>query len=269
VDKKRRDEFVLQYAPLVKNVVSRVTAKLPIHAMDKEEMVNVGIIGLMSAIEKFDEKRNVKFESYACFRIRGAVLDELRARDWVPRSTRDKDSKLEEAFSSLKKSLGRQPREEEVAMYLGISLEEYYRLLDKAQSVLLISSEDLPPDYLDNCRQSSVLELMEHGNPLHLLSSAELRNQLKQGIDALPPKERLVLSLYYYDELTMNEIGRVMELTESRVCQLHSQAIIRLRALIKAKENVQADTERAVKALWKAKARDRGNSITAERGKFR
>ncbi len=238
MDKKRRDELVLQYAPLVKNVVSRVTAKLPLHAMDKEEMVNVGIIGLMSAIDKFDEKRNVKFETYACFRIRGAVLDELRARDWVPRSTRDKDSKLEEAFSSLKKSFGRQPREEEVAVYLGISLEEYYKLLDKAQSVSLISSEDLPPDYLDNCRQSSVLELMERGNPLHLLSSAELRNQLKQGIDALPPKERLVLSLYYYDELTMKEIGSVMELTESRVCQLHSQAIIRLRALIKSRENV-------------------------------
>jgi RNA polymerase sigma factor for flagellar operon FliA len=237
VDKKRRDELVLQYAPLVKNVVSRVTAKLPLHAMDKEEMVNVGIIGLMSAMDKFDEKRNVKFETYACFRIRGAVLDELRARDWVPRSTRDKDSKLEKAISDLRKSFGRQPREEEVAAYLGISLEEYYKLLDKAQSVSLISSEDLPPDYLDNCRQSSVLELMEHGNPLNLLSSAELRNQLRQGIDELPPKERLVLSLYYYDELTMKEIGRVMELTESRVCQLHSQAIIRLRALIKSREN--------------------------------
>jgi RNA polymerase sigma factor FliA len=238
VDKKRRDELVLQYAPLVKHVVSRVTAKLPLPAMDKEEMVNVGIIGLMSAMDKFDEKRNVKFETYACFRIRGAVLDELRARDWVPRSKRDKDGKLEKAFSLLKKSLGRQPGAEEVAAHLGISLEEYYKLLDKTQNVSLISSEDLPPDYLDNCRQSSVLELMEHGNPLNLLSSAELRHQLKQGIDELPPKERLVLSLYYYDELTMKEIGCVMELTESRVCQLHSQAIIRLRALMKSQEDV-------------------------------
>ncbi|MHB8770880.1 MAG: sigma-70 family RNA polymerase sigma factor [Syntrophales bacterium] len=233
MDKKQRDQLVLQYAPLVKSVVSRVTAKLPLNAMDKEEMVNVGIIGLMSAIDKFDKQRNVKFETYACFRIRGAVLDELRARDWVPRSTRDKDSKLERTFSALKKTLGRPPREEEAAKYLGISLEEYYKLLDKAQGISLISSEDLPPDYLDNCRQTSVLELMEHGNPLNLLSSEELRSQLKQGIDELPPKERLVLSLYYYDELTMKEIGGVMELTESRVCQLHSQAIIRLRALIK------------------------------------
>lgn len=231
----------MQYAPLVKSVVSRVTAKLPLNSMDKEEMVNVGIIGLMSAIDKFDKQRNVKFETYACFRIRGAVLDELRARDWVPRSTRDKDSKLEKAFSALKRTLGRPPREEEVAKYLGISLEEYYKLLDKAQGISLISSEDLPPDYLDNCRQSSVLEMMEHGNPLNLLSSEELRSQLKQGIDELPPKERLVLSLYYYDELTMREIGGVMELTESRVCQLHSQAIIRLRALIKRQENVQGD----------------------------
>jgi RNA polymerase sigma factor for flagellar operon FliA len=233
VDKKRRDELVLQYAPLVKNVVSRVTVKLPLNAMDKEEMTSVGIIGLMSAIEKFDKKRNVKFETYARFRIRGAVLDELRARDWVPRSSRDKDTKLERAFSSLRKSLGRQPREEEAAAYLGVSLEEYYKLIDDAQRVALISSEDLPPDYLDNCRQETVLELMEHGNPLNLLSSAELRNQLKQAINELPPKERMVLSLYYYDELTMKEIGRVMELTESRVCQLHSQAIIRLRAVVK------------------------------------
>ncbi len=233
MDKKRRDELVLQYAPLVKNVVSRVTVKLPLNAMDKEEMTSVGIIGLMSAIEKFDKKRNVKFETYARFRIRGAVLDELRARDWVPRSSRDKDNRLERAFSSLRRSLGRPPREEEAAAFLGVSLEEYYKLLDDAQRVALISSEDLPPDYLDNCRQSTVLELMEHGNPLTLLGSAELKNQLKEAIDELPTKERTVLSLYYYDELTMKEIGRVMELTESRVCQLHSQAIIRLRTVIK------------------------------------
>jgi RNA polymerase sigma factor FliA len=233
VDKKRRDELVLQYAPLVKNVVSRVTAKLPLHAMDKEEMVNVGIIGLMSAIEKFDGTRNVKFETYASFRIRGAVLDELRARDWVSRSTRDKDSKLEKAFAALRRSLGRPPREEEVAAYLGISLEEYFKLLDSAHSVSLISSDDMPADYLDNCRQETVLELMDHGNPLTLLSSADLRSQLKQAIDELPRKERLVISLYYYDELTMKEIGRVINLTESRVCQLHSQAIIRLRAVVK------------------------------------
>jgi RNA polymerase sigma factor for flagellar operon FliA len=233
VDKKRRDELILQYAPLVKNVVSRVTVKLPLNAMDKEEMTSVGIIGLMSAIEKYDKKRNVKFETYARFRIRGAVLDELRARDWVPRSSRDKDNRLERAFAALKRSLGRPPREEEAAAYLGVSLEEYYKLLDDAQRVSLISSEDLPPDYLDNCLQNTVLALMEHGNPLTLLSSAELKNQLKRAIDELPPKERMVLSLYYYDELTMKEIGRVMELTESRVCQLHSQAIIRLRAVIK------------------------------------
>jgi RNA polymerase sigma factor for flagellar operon FliA len=233
VDKKRRDELVLQYVPLVKQVVGRVMAKLPLNAMDKEEMTSVGIIGLMSAIEKFDTRRNVKFETYACFRIRGAVLDELRARDWVPRSTRDKDNKLEKAFASLRKSLGRPPREEEVAAYLGVSLEDYFKLLGSAQSISLISSEDIESDYLDTCRQDTVLELMERGNPLTLLSSEDLKTQLKEAIDDLPPKERLVVSLYYYDELTMKEIGCVMSLTESRVCQLHSQAIIRLRAVIK------------------------------------
>lgn len=233
MDKKKRDELVLKYAPLVKNVVNRVTAKLPIPATDKEEMINVGIIGLMSAIDKYDERRNVKFETYASFRIRGAVLDELRLRDWVPRSTRDKDSRLEKAFAALKKSLGRPPREEEVAEYLGISLDDYYRLLDQAHSLSVVSSEDLPADYLDNCRQMAVLEIAEHGNPLELLASEELRAKLKEGIEGLPAKERLVLSLYYYDELTMKEIGKVLDLTESRVCQLHSQAIIRLRTAVK------------------------------------
>ena len=148
VDKSKRDEMIMKYAPLVKNIVGRLAARLPIDAADKEDLVNVGIMGLMTALDKFDKTRNVQFETYASFRIRGAVLDELRTKDWVPRATRSKDNKLESAIFALRKRLGRAPGEEEIARHLSISLEDYYKLLDEARCVSLISTENLPPDYL-------------------------------------------------------------------------------------------------------------------------
>ncbi|HON24229.1 MAG TPA: sigma-70 family RNA polymerase sigma factor, partial [Syntrophales bacterium] len=132
MDKKKRDELILRFAPLVKSIVTRMTAKLPIDGADKEALINVGIIGLMGALEKFDESRNVQFETYAKFRIRGAVLDELRLNDWVPRSVRDKDDKLVKAYHELEKKLGRAPTEEEAAAHLGVEMDEYYRLLTGA-----------------------------------------------------------------------------------------------------------------------------------------
>ena len=233
MDKEKRDEFIMKYAPLVKNIVERISARLPSHLMVKEDLINVGVIGLISSIEKFDKKRNVKFETYASFRIRGAVLDELRARDWMPRSTRNKHSKLEESFSSLQKMLGRPPDEEEMCRYLNISLEKYHKVLDEAKGITLLSSEDLPPDYRETYKHYDFLEDIEQKNPFSFLATNELKGILKKAIDALPEKERLVLSLYYYDELTMKEIGRVVNLTESRVCQLHTQAIFRLRGSLK------------------------------------
>jgi len=233
MDKEKRDEFIMKYAPLVKNIVERISARLPSHLMVKEDLINVGVIGLISSIEKFDKKRNVKFETYASFRIRGAVLDELRARDWMPRSTRNKHSKLEESFSSLQKMLGRPPDEEEMCRYLNISLEKYHKVLDEAKGITLLSSEDLPPDYRETYKHYDFLEDIEQKNPFSFLATNELKGILKKAIDALPEKERLVLSLYYYEELTMKEIGRVVNLTESRVCQLHTQAIFRLRGSLK------------------------------------
>jgi RNA polymerase sigma factor FliA len=233
VDKKKREELIMQYAPLVKNIVGRLAARLPIDSADKEDLVNVGIMGLMSALEKFDKTRNVQFETYASFRIRGAVLDELRAKDWVPRAARSKDNKLEKAMEVLKKNLGRAPSEDEIAGQLDISLEEYFKLLDEAKCVSLISSEDLPPDYLERFSREDVMEEISAGNPLNLLVNMETKDKLKNAIDDLPEKEKLVLSLYYYEELTMKEAGRVMDLTESRVCQLHAQAVARLRSIVK------------------------------------
>lgn len=229
MDKKRRDELVIKYAPLVKNIVERIACKVPAYIADREDLINVGIIGLIAAIGKFDETRNVQFETYARYRIRGAVLDELRARDWIPRSTRTKNAKLVDAFSLLQKQFGRPPDDEEVSAYLGVSLESYYEMLDDAKGVTLLSSEDLPPDYCEKHGSYEIMEGIDRGNPLALLAKNELKNILKQSIDSLPEKERLVLSLYYYEEMTMKEIGIILKLTESRVCQLHSKAILRLR----------------------------------------
>jgi RNA polymerase sigma factor for flagellar operon FliA len=161
------------------------------------------------------------------------VLDELRRRDWVPRSSRGKDNKLDEALWALQKSLERAPTEEEVASHLGITLDEYYRMIDDARSVSLISVEDLPADYIDRYAADGLMVKTEQGDALETLMGVECRKRLKDAIDALPEKERLVLTLYYYEELTMKEIGRVLDLTESRVCQLHAQATLRLRGQVK------------------------------------
>jgi RNA polymerase sigma factor for flagellar operon FliA len=231
VTKKERDQLIMKYVPLVKNVVGRITARLPSHVVDREDLIHVGVIGLMSALEKYDANRNVQFETYARFRIRGAVLDEMRSRDWVPRSTRSKDNKLEAAFEKLQRKLGRSPDEEEVAEFLKMTMEEYFQLLDESRCISMISSEDLPGDYLDSLSREEMLETIDHGNPLELLKSSELRDGMKRAVNQLPEKERLVLALYYYEELTMKEIGKVLNLTESRVCQLHTQAILRLRGV--------------------------------------
>jgi len=223
----------MKYAPLVKIVVGRITSRMPLNVADREDLVHVGIIGLMTALEKFDNKRNVQFETYARFRIRGAVLDELRARDWVPRSIRSKDSKLEETYTALKKSLKRAPDDLEVARYLNVSLDEYFKMLEDARYLSIISREDLSPEYLENIDHYEMLAAIEQGNALEQMAKGETRELLKKLIENLPVKERMVLTLYYYEELNMKEIGKVLALTESRVCQLRSQAILRLRSTMK------------------------------------
>ena len=233
MDKKKHDALIMKYAPLVKTIVLRMAAKIPIDVADKEDLINVGIIGLMSALEKYDEKRNVQFETYAQFRIKGAVLDELRMRDWMPRSIRNKDLRVEKALRALQKRLGRAPSEQEVAKELDVTLDEYFTLLNELKGVSIVSTEDLPPDYLERFDTEEVASSLEQGNPWQYLAKKELQQGLKKAIDALPEKEKQVLSLYYYEELTMKEIGRVLDLTESRVCQIHAQAALRLRASVK------------------------------------
>jgi RNA polymerase sigma factor for flagellar operon FliA len=237
LNKTERDNLIMKYAPLVKTIVGRIAYKLPIDVSNRDDLINVGIIGLMEALEKYDHKRNVQFETYARFRIRGAILDELRARDWVPRSVRNKDSRLEKAFQALKKTLGRQPDEEEVAEHLGLTLEQYFKLLDETKGIALISQEDLGPDAMESENHADILGVTDHSNPMDMVAAKELQHKLKRVIDELPQKEKIVISLYYYDEMTMKEIGYILELTESRVCQLHTQAILRLRGAVKDLKN--------------------------------
>jgi RNA polymerase sigma factor FliA len=232
IEDKTREDLIIQYAPLVKTIVERIACKVPSHIAEKEELLNVGIIGLISALAKFDSRRNVQFETYARYRIKGAVLDELRLRDWMPRSTRHKYSRLQDAFAVLQKMYGRPANDEEVCAYLAISMEEYHELIEEAKGVSVLSNQDLPVDFYERYRTETLGEA-ERESPLGMLARRELRDILRKAIEKLPEKEKLVLSLYYYEELTMKEIGEVMSLTESRVCQLHSKAVLRLRGELK------------------------------------
>lgn len=227
-DKKEREKLIIKYVPLVKNIVGRIAMRLPDH-VDKDDLISVGIIGLMSALEKFDETKKVKFSTYAQFRIRGAVLDELRSRDDAPRSVRSKETMLKDALEVLSKKFERHPADEEISNYLGISLESYYKLLDEARGACILSRDDLPQSYCSRFARHDVLEKIDQNNPFSLFANMELKNILKKAIDSLPEKEKLVLSLYYYEELTLREIGLTLKLTESRVCQIHSLAILRLK----------------------------------------
>ncbi len=230
--KKEREKLIIKYLPLVKNIVGRIALRLPDH-VDTDDLISVGIMGLMSALEKFDETKKVRFETYAQFRIRGAILDELRSRDDAPRSVRNKETMIKDALEVLRKKFGRHPTDEEISHYLGISLKNYYKLLDEARSVRILSKDDLPQSYCEKCGRHDVLEKIDQNNPFFLLANRELKNILKNAIDSLPEKEKLVLSLYYYEELTLKEIGLTLKLTESRVCQIHSQAILRLKVGLK------------------------------------
>jgi RNA polymerase sigma factor for flagellar operon FliA len=234
-DPKVREELILEHTPLIRYVAGRIAMRLPSH-VSLDDLMSAGVLGLIDAVDKYDPAKKVQFKTYAEFRIRGAILDELRAMDWVPRSVRRKSSNLEEIYNKLQNQLGRPAEDEEVAEALGISLEEFYRLLDEVRGVNLLSLDDSegPLSKLDSETVLKALGRQEEGeDPLVLLGLAELREQVAQAIAGLPEKEKLVVSLYYYDELTMREIGEVLGYTESRISQMHTKAILRLRARLR------------------------------------
>ncbi|MBF0624850.1 MAG: FliA/WhiG family RNA polymerase sigma factor [Magnetococcales bacterium] len=228
-----REEIILKYSPTVKYVAGRISMKLP-HSVDVDDLYQVGILGLMDAINKFDPDRGIKFQTYAEFRIRGAILDELRSMDWVPRAVRQAASQIQDAYLKLEARLGRPAEDREVADHLGISLEEFYEQLDSVRSISVVSFEDLRPNMEDD--DWDVLEILadpDLEDPLEALGLQEMRQALSEAVGGLPEKERLVITLYYFEELTMSEIGAVLGLTESRISQLHSKAALRMRARIR------------------------------------
>lgn len=233
VDGKLRDQLIMDYAPLIKFVAQRIASRLPSN-IDIDDLISAGVIGLMDAIEKYDPSRDNKFKTYAEFRIRGAILDELRSQDWVPRSVRDKAKKIERAFADLEQRFGRAATDEEISTELGMPLEEYYEMVSKVKSITMLSIDDMVgPSYQDRKSLLDCLENTNSKNPFAQLKSKGVRQLLMQHIETLPEKQKLVLSLYYYEDLNLKEIGKILEVTESRISQLHTQAIEKLRSKLK------------------------------------
>lgn len=234
VDPKVKDEIIIEYAPLIKFIAQKIASRLPSN-VELDDLISCGVIGLMDAIEKFDPTRDNKFKTYAEFRVRGAILDELRAQDWVPRSIREKAKLVERAYSKLESELGRPASDEEMCLELNVTQEEFYDLLNKAKSVSLLNIDDSASfNRGDKKLMAGLMEESRSSNPFSAVSYKNSRDKIKEGIMALPEKQRLVLSLYYYEDLNLKEIGQVLDVTESRVSQLHTQAILKLKGKLRA-----------------------------------
>ena len=233
LDPKWQEQMVLQYAPLIKYIASRLALRLPSH-ISMEDLISSGIIGLIDAVQKFDPSKNINFKTYAEFRIKGAMLDELRSLDWIPRSVRKKTHLIEDAYAKLQKDLGRPAEAEEVAEFMDLEIGDLYKLLDETKTVSVVALEEgrksagMHAGYLEH----EALETIQDDNARDSLLAVHfsgLQEIMLEAIEALPDKEKLMISLYYYEELTMKEIGQIMGYTESRISQLHTQAMYRLK----------------------------------------
>ena len=239
-DQDIRDYFVVKYSPLIKYVAGKISIGMP-QSIEFDDLVSYGVFGLIDAISKFDPNRGIKFKTYAMTRIRGAIFDELRSIDWIPRSIRQKAKQIEQVITDLENKLGRTVEDDEIAQELGISMDEFQGLLNKLSGTSLLSLNDIW--YLgDDSDELSILETMEapeNMNPDILIEKEEIRDYIIDAIKKLPDKEKKVIVLYYYEDLTLKEIGDVLEVTESRVSQLHTKAIMRLRGRLgRIKSNI-------------------------------
>lgn len=230
----KRDELIMAYTPLIKYIAARLVVRLP-PQVSLDDLTSCGVIGLIDAINKFDLSKNVQFKTYAEFRIKGAMLDELRALDWVPRSIRKKITGLENIYIKLEKKLGRSASDEETAAALQISIDEYYQLLDETKTVSFINMELIQQKTSDIPAGINFIDTFidNDADPYAALNISQLRKLTAKAISELPNKEKLTVALYYYEELTMKEIGQILGYTESRISQMHSKAMLRLRAKLK------------------------------------
>lgn len=226
-----RESFIKQYAPLVKYVAGKVAANMP-QSVEFDDLVGFGVFGLIDAIDKFDPEKNVKFKTYAVTRIRGAIFDELRSIDWVPRSVRQKSKEIEEAVMQVEAKLGRPASDAEIAASMGISDDEFSKAMLKVSGTAIMSLSDVwySADENEKITVADSIESPGSLNPDSVIEREEIKRVIVESIQELPDKEKKVLVLYYYEDLTLKEIGKVLEVTESRVSQLHTKAILRLRA---------------------------------------
>jgi RNA polymerase sigma factor for flagellar operon FliA len=234
-DTEARDQLILNYSPLVKYVAGRLASSLP-HSVDTADLISYGIFGLIDAIEKFDTAREIKFETYAIARIKGSIIDELRAMDWVPRSVRSRAREIESAYIGLENELKRVPEDSEVADRIGVSIKEYHAILTRLSYTSVVSFEELwtGGDREDGQSAAGSIRDETADDPVAVFESAEIKEILASAIERLPEREKTVVALYYYEGLTLKEIGQVLGVTESRVSQLHTKAVLRLRARLHA-----------------------------------
>ena len=232
-----RDQLIVHYAPLVKYVASRVAIGLP-QSVEQADLVSYGMFGLIDAIDKFEPDRGFKFETYAIARIKGAIMDELRSIDWVPRSVRAKVRAVEKTFTKLETRLGRAPTDEEVAKDLGWTESQFNAVLSQIGSVGVAALDEILSvggERGESMTLGDTIADASHG-PMGAFEVAEVRQMLGQAINSMPEREKIVLTLYYYENLTLAEIGRVMGVTESRVCQIHTKAVLQLRSRLASLE---------------------------------
>jgi RNA polymerase sigma factor for flagellar operon FliA len=225
-----REDLILKYAPLVKYIVDRMAIRFPPH-ISKEELISSGIIGLVDALDKFDSEMGIKFQTYAEHRIKGAILDELRKMDWIPRSIRKDIHRLENAITAVSMRVGRNPEDSEIAQEMGIPIDSYHRMNNRARGIGLLSLDETLPD---GSTPKFAVQVSDLPSPFDELKIKELKKIVSQALSDLSEREQLVISLYYYDELTLKEIAKVLGLTESRISQIHSETIIKLRAKLRA-----------------------------------
>lgn len=227
-----REQLILHYSPLVKYVAGRVGVGLPAN-VEQADFVSSGVFGLIDAIEKFDPERSIKFETYAISRIRGAIIDELRALDWIPRSVRQKARAVERAYATLEAALRRTPSESEVAKEMGVTLDELHDVFSQLSLANVVALEELLHVGGDSGDRLSLVDTLEDtaaDNPVEVAEDRELRRFLARAINTLAEREKTVVTLYYYEGLTLAEIGQVLGVTESRVSQIHTKAVLQLRA---------------------------------------
>jgi len=230
-DQRLRERLILHYSPLVKYVAGRVGVGLPPN-IEQADLVSYGIFGLIDAIEKFDISRAIKFETYAISRIKGAIIDELRAIDWIPRSVRYKAREVEKAYAALEGRLHRTPTEAEVATELGISLDDLHTIFSQVSFVNVIALDELLNVGGERGDKMSLVDTLEDTkaeDPVAAFETEETKFLLARAINTLPEREKIVVTLYYYEGLTLAEIGQVLGVTESRICQMHTKAVLQLR----------------------------------------